>query len=165
MAAMIADYVAKLRQGPAEIEAWMKAETWFDAQEAVDAGFCNSVVPTTAAGANGQGQAFNLSAYENAPKALTEPKPSMTACASACCRPPRPLRANGRLVDRSTGAGPPDALQPRFGGVFPMENRINAEHQGAPGPARRKAKEARNLLDTNTGEVVEGRREAGRRDL
>lgn len=78
-AAMITDYVAKSGKAATEIEAWMKAETWFDAQEAVEAGFCNSVVPTTAAGkasatakANANAKVFNLSAYANAPKALTE---------------------------------------------------------------------------------------------
>jgi ATP-dependent protease ClpP protease subunit len=68
-------YVAKTGKPAAEIEAWMKAETWFNAAEAIDAGFVDqmAVVPEKAkAKAAAQANVFNLSAFANAPKALTE---------------------------------------------------------------------------------------------
>jgi ATP-dependent protease ClpP protease subunit len=44
--ASIADiYVARTNGDRAEIEAWVKAETWFKGQAAVDAGFADEVIP------------------------------------------------------------------------------------------------------------------------
>ncbi|MDZ7895324.1 MAG: Clp protease ClpP [Sphingobium sp.] len=67
---LIEGYSAKTGKASDEISAWMKAETWFTAQEAVDAGFADAI----AASASKQARAcaFNLSAFANAPKALTE---------------------------------------------------------------------------------------------
>jgi ATP-dependent protease ClpP protease subunit len=74
--AMIADYVAKSGKTAEQVETWMKAETWFSAEEAVEAGFADAVMPTTAAKkAKAQAKAFNLAAYANAPQALTEQTP------------------------------------------------------------------------------------------
>lgn len=74
-AAIIEAYAGKSGKSADEIGAWMKAETWFSAQEAIDAGFCDAILPTTAARAEAGARTFNLSAYSNAPKALTEPAP------------------------------------------------------------------------------------------
>lgn len=74
---LVADYAARTGKTADEICAWMKAETWFSAQEAVDAGFCNAVMPSTS---KTRAQAFNLAAFSNAPKALTEhPEPDLEA--------------------------------------------------------------------------------------
>lgn len=63
-------YVAQTGKPRAEIVDWMKAETWFSAAEAVEAGFADATIATTAAKA--EARAFNLAPYANAPKALTE---------------------------------------------------------------------------------------------
>lgn len=71
-ASLVKDYADKTGKPVAEIQAWMRAETWFTAQEAVDAGFADAIAPSTTAA---KAQAFNLAVYEKAPKALTEQKP------------------------------------------------------------------------------------------
>lgn len=73
-ASIVDTYAKKTGKSDDEINAWMKAETWFSAQEAIDAGFCDSIIPTTAA-AKANARAFNLTAFDKAPKALTEPAP------------------------------------------------------------------------------------------
>jgi ATP-dependent Clp protease protease subunit len=70
---LIADYAARTGKSNDEVSAWMKAETWFTAQEAVAAGFCNSIMPTSSA--KSTAKAFNLAVYDKAPAALTEPQP------------------------------------------------------------------------------------------
>jgi len=60
---IVNDYAKKSGKSADEIVAWMDAETWFTAQEALDNGFVNSV--TTAAKAENK---WDLSAYANAPK-------------------------------------------------------------------------------------------------
>lgn len=74
---LVDGYVKKSGKGDDEIRAWMKAETWFTAQEAVDAGFANSIVEIGTS--NSTARAFNVAAYANAPKALTEQKPDWDA--------------------------------------------------------------------------------------
>lgn len=71
---LIADYAGRTGKTADEIAAWMKAETWFTAEEAVANGFANSIMRTTAA-ATAKANAFNLAVYEKAPKALTEQQP------------------------------------------------------------------------------------------
>lgn len=68
---LVEGYVAKSGKGEEVVRNFMRAETWFNAQEAVDAGFADKILETTAAKA--QAGTFNLSAFTNAPKALTEP--------------------------------------------------------------------------------------------
>lgn len=65
---IIADYVARTGKSADDIRAMMDAETWLSDQEAVDGGFADRVAETKASAEN----AWNLSAYNNAPKALTE---------------------------------------------------------------------------------------------
>jgi ATP-dependent protease ClpP protease subunit len=73
--AIAADYVKKTRKEKAQVDEWMRAETWFTAAEAKEAGFVDRVA---ASGANA-GNTWNLGAYKNAPKALTErPAPPAT---------------------------------------------------------------------------------------
>lgn len=68
---LVDGYVAKSSKTAEEVRALMKAETWFTAQEAVDAGFADSIMATKAKSA--EARAFNLAAFANAPKALTAP--------------------------------------------------------------------------------------------
>lgn len=83
--AIVNDYTVKTGKDSAEIVAMMNAETWFDAAEAVASGFVDRIAPATTKAAN----AWNVSAYANAPAALSapavepvpapaEPMPSMT---------------------------------------------------------------------------------------
>lgn len=76
-AAIVAAYAGKSGKSADEIAAWMKAETWFGAEEAVEAGFCDAILPTTAATAGANARAFNLAVYDKAPKALTEQPPEI----------------------------------------------------------------------------------------
>lgn len=77
---IVATYVAATGKTTAEVQAWLDAETWFDAQESVDAGLADSVM--TQAGEKPDNVAapkWNLSAYEKAPKALQTPPPEPPA--------------------------------------------------------------------------------------
>jgi ATP-dependent Clp protease protease subunit len=67
---IVHDYNAKTGKDAAEIIAWMDAETWFTADEAVANGFCDRLAATAAPKA---ANAWNLAAYNKAPKALQAP--------------------------------------------------------------------------------------------
>lgn len=66
-ASLVNDYAKKTGKSAEEIAAWMNAETWFSAQEALDNGFVDSIGDAPAAN-----NKWDLSAYANAPK--IEPK-------------------------------------------------------------------------------------------
>lgn len=70
-------YMAKTGQDQATLEAWMRAETWFTADEAVEHGFADVIeedeVPEDAAA---RARAFDLRAYEQVPAALREAAPA-----------------------------------------------------------------------------------------
>lgn len=70
-ASIVNDYMRKTGLPADEIQAMMAAETWLDANTAVEKGFADSIV-TNEKGAKAK-NAWNLAAYANAPKALTEP--------------------------------------------------------------------------------------------
>jgi len=79
--AIAADYSACTGKPNDQVVAWMDAETWFSAQEAVDNGFCDRLMPApdkTGKGAENRALArtWNLAAFAHAPKALTEPPPA-----------------------------------------------------------------------------------------
>lgn len=63
---IVGDYAAKTGKDVDQINAWMNAETWFDAAEALEAGFVNRIVPAPSAVKN----MWNLGAFNNAPSAL-----------------------------------------------------------------------------------------------
>jgi ATP-dependent protease ClpP protease subunit len=67
---IIFDYNTKTGKGDAVIAAWMDAETWFTADEAVANGFCDRLAATADKSAK---NTWNLAAYSKAPKALTDP--------------------------------------------------------------------------------------------
>jgi ATP-dependent Clp protease protease subunit len=64
-----AEYVAESGQKLSQIIEWMDAETWFTAQEAIDAGFVDRLAPTATKAKN----TWNLAAYAKAPAALAAP--------------------------------------------------------------------------------------------
>ena len=69
---IINDYAKKTGKTTDELATMMEAETWLTAQEALDAGFVDQVFD----GSSAENKAWNLSAYEHAPTALTEAKPT-----------------------------------------------------------------------------------------
>jgi ATP-dependent Clp protease protease subunit len=68
---LVQTYVDRTGKEAGQVADWMKAETWFTAQEAVDAGFADRIAETAA-----KAQAWNLSAYAHAPKAPATEKPA-----------------------------------------------------------------------------------------
>ena len=67
-------YTATTKKTPEQIQQWMEAETWFTADEAVANGFAHRVTSRLVdAPTNLANISWNLSAYNNAPKALLEP--------------------------------------------------------------------------------------------
>lgn len=78
---IVLDYTNKTGKDAADVVAWMDAETWFTADEAIANGFCDRLAAT--AENNKASNTWNLSAYSKAPKALEPvsapaPDPSMT---------------------------------------------------------------------------------------
>jgi len=69
-ATLVDTYASRTAKDPKQISDWMAAETWFTAQEAVDAGFADRIAETKA-----KAQAWDLSAYANAPKQEQAPEP------------------------------------------------------------------------------------------
>lgn len=64
---LIADYAKKTGKAKSVVTGWIDAETWFEAQEALDAGLIDRVFEKDAVD-----NRFDLSAYKNVPKALAE---------------------------------------------------------------------------------------------
>lgn len=82
-AELAAEYAAKTGKPLAQAAAWMNAETWFTADEAVEHGFADEVMSNTQNKA--MAAAWNLSAYANAPapEAPTGPTPAEIAAQAA----------------------------------------------------------------------------------
>lgn len=68
-AGLTADYAKRTGKAESDIAAWMDEETWFTADEAVENGFADRAVEVVS-----KKNAWNLSAYKNAPRNLTEQK-------------------------------------------------------------------------------------------
>lgn len=66
---LVDTYAARTLQDPKQIQDWMAAETWFTAQEAVDAGFADKVAETKAK------SQWDMSAYAKAVPIEPEPEP------------------------------------------------------------------------------------------
>jgi len=64
--AIAKDYIARTGASAEQVQAWMDAETWFAAQDAVDAGLADSVIAQPAGSQSAAGN-WNLAAYRNAP--------------------------------------------------------------------------------------------------
>lgn len=71
-AGLVNDYARRTGKTADEVAAWMDAETWFTADEAKANGFADRVVEVVGKRASNH---WDLSAYNNAPKPHTEPKP------------------------------------------------------------------------------------------
>lgn len=68
---IVADYTGKTGAEEQQVIDWMNAETWFSADEAIANGFCDRLADTAKAK-----NTWNLAAFGNAPKELTEePEP------------------------------------------------------------------------------------------
>jgi len=65
------DYSRRTGKESAQIVSWMDEETWFTADEAVENGFADRVIEVVDKKAK---NAWNLSAYRNAPKNLSKPE-------------------------------------------------------------------------------------------
>ena len=89
-----ADYARKTGATAEQIVAWMDAETWFTAAEALDARFVDSVITAPPAEGN-QASAgrWNLSAYAHAPH-LPEPAPAGPTAAELSALAERQTRLN-----------------------------------------------------------------------
>lgn len=72
---IVADYVNKTGKDAAEIIDMMNVETWMTAQEALDHGFIDRIIPAKTTD-NRVKNAWNLAAYEKAPQALIQPPPA-----------------------------------------------------------------------------------------
>ena len=112
-------YAEKTGKDMAEVVAWMSAETWFDADEALEAGFVDAVTKGKKMAARA-----DLSAFSNTPKALraalTAEDIPPTAGGAAPDDSPAPNQpapeAKGDTVDNNTaaqsaGAGTQDAIK------------------------------------------------------
>lgn len=89
----ISDYAAKTGKTAAEIGAWMDAETWFSAQQAVDLGFADKVETGKQASNH-----WNLTAYRNAPQELLAPAPTPAPTNTQPAAPDRRALAEKRLA-------------------------------------------------------------------
>ena len=72
---IVTDYVAKSGKAADEVIAWMDAETWFTADDAIANGFCDRLAATAEKTTK---NTWNLAAYDKAPKDLI-PTPATTA--------------------------------------------------------------------------------------
>ncbi|HEY5805064.1 MAG TPA: head maturation protease, ClpP-related [Lysobacter sp.] len=66
------DYMRRVNVDHDQVVAWMNAETWFTAAEAVEHGFADRIAGGEGAKARAS---WNVAAYANAPKAEAEPTP------------------------------------------------------------------------------------------
>lgn len=74
--AIVADYARRTGATTEQVIAWMDAETWFTAQEAVDNKFADRLAPSGQTGAsNASARQFNLAAFDKTPQALLVPQP------------------------------------------------------------------------------------------
>lgn len=63
---LIAEYAQETGNEPEQVRAWMEAETWFEAEEAIQHGFADRLMETGPSARN----TWNLTAYSNTPASL-----------------------------------------------------------------------------------------------
>lgn len=83
---LVQTYADRAGKPASEVEAWMAAETWFTAQEAIDAGLADRVAEDAAKAA----ATWDLSAYAKAPK---------PSAAAAPAQPPAPTEPQPQRID------------------------------------------------------------------
>jgi ATP-dependent Clp protease protease subunit len=95
------DYTRKTGADNATVVAWMDNETWFTAQEALEAKLVDHIItqPTQADGAGSN--RWNLAAYSNAPKPPKPPEPSPQDVAAQAERQQRLNRSRLALLNIS----------------------------------------------------------------
>lgn len=67
---LVGEYVKRSGATEAEIQAWLDAETWFSADEALDAGFIDKIEHETKDPEESVAARFDLSVFKHAPAAL-----------------------------------------------------------------------------------------------
>lgn len=67
-ASLVKTYAARTGQTPEDIASWMAAETWIEADRAVELGFASAVDDDKTKSAANQPAAWDTSAFKNAPK-------------------------------------------------------------------------------------------------
>lgn len=75
---LVTTYATRTGQSAADIAAWMDAETWLTADEAVERGFADRKA-APAEKANAKASAWNLNAYSNAPRTARAEPPAQVA--------------------------------------------------------------------------------------
>lgn len=68
---IVNDYLLRTKVDAGQLNAWMDAETWFTAKEAVTHGFADRVAEGRSEKAQARARAWNLAVYDHAPAALT----------------------------------------------------------------------------------------------
>lgn len=88
---MVSAYAGKSGQSAEQIIEWMDAETWFTAEQALDAGFVDEITEGFAAAASAN-RFERLSKFRNAPAALINPTATM----------PKKQKANSDIAPEAT---------------------------------------------------------------
>lgn len=106
---LVAQYVQRTGQSPEQINAWIEAETWFTAQEALEAGFIDRIAGDTEEGApTARAAEWKLSAYKKPPAETlrtvvhtsAHPEPAATATPEHRVRQHQRLQLADRLTVR-----------------------------------------------------------------
>lgn len=98
---IVSGYVAKTGKDAAEVIAWMDAETWFSADEAVANGFCDRLAVTADKAQN----TWNLAAFSKVPQALAAapaPPPAPAPAADPAPKPTGTTQANRNALHLKT---------------------------------------------------------------
>jgi ATP-dependent protease ClpP protease subunit len=97
---IIAEYAAETGQTTEQIITWMQAETWFDAGEAIAAGFVDRLQSTAKVG-----NTWNLAAFAKAPAAIHAP-----AAAAPVNTQPEPIQEPAPVAVIELAAPPEPAI-------------------------------------------------------
>ena len=95
---LVDSYVKATGQSREQIVEWMQAETWFSAQEAVDAGFADKIAESAPKNMN----SWNLSAYANAPQAPQELSESVESSDQMSCSNTEHMLRRLRLAEKQS---------------------------------------------------------------
>jgi ATP-dependent Clp protease protease subunit len=99
-------YVDRSSAGIRQVQEWMHDETWFTAQEALDAGFVDELLDDDPEAVAAAAQ-FDLSSYTRVPSQLAAraavPPPPPAAPSPAATAPPARARERAALLSQSLG--------------------------------------------------------------
>jgi ATP-dependent protease ClpP protease subunit len=116
---LVNEYVKKTGLTVDEVKQYMADETWFDATEAVDLGFADTIIETSAVTA-----AFDLSVYAHAPAAL------LSASTPAAPRPPQTIREFETQLREKLGLSHAAARAIAVGGFSPTSEPRDEDSSG-----------------------------------